>query len=750
MPTHTHRPHLLALSLLAAPLGAHGQASTTLPTVEVVDTTPLPGLGIERDRIPANVQQLKGDALTGHGALNPVDAMQRTLPGLHINNLQNNPYQADINYRGFTVSPLLGTPQGLSVFVDGVRVNEGFGDVVNWDLIPQSAIADLTVSPGSNPLFGLNTLGGAMSLTTKDGRRHPGTTAEASTGSFGRTRLGLNHGGSTPTLSWFLAAERMDENGWRDYSPSEVGQLFGKFGWQGEASRLTLTASHAETDLTGNGLLPESMYAADRNAVFTHPDNTRNRLQQLALTGEHWLGDADQLGASVYWRKVGTRTLNGDGNDEYDNAPDPSGVLNRTRTDQIALGGGLQWTRYGERHQLTLGASHDRSRAAFRQSEQEGSLTATRGVSPEEDEELANHLDGRTRTTSLFVSDTVALTPTLHLSASARYNHTRVINVDRLDPTPPNLDGDFTYERVNPALGLSWQLRPTLTLYGGYNEGNRAPTPIELGCADPANPCTLPNALAADPYLAQVVSRTVEFGVRGMADNRTRWSAGVFRSTNTNDILFVGTSTSAGYFTNFGKTRRQGLELAASRRHGAVDWQLSYTWLDATFQDRACLVAENNSSAEADPSCGDDQIRVSPGDRLPLQPRHSLKLGLDWHASDALRVGANLQAFSGQTLRGNENGQHVASSSLTGQGRIGGYAVINLDADYALGKGLTLVGRIDNLFDKRYASGGALAENPFDAAGQFQSDEDDWVGAQFIAPGAPRAVWIGLRYHFDG
>jgi outer membrane receptor protein involved in Fe transport len=735
----TMTPHAplsrLVLATLLASIGANAHAESTLSTVEVIETTPLPGIGIERDRVPANVQRIEAPATAP-----VVGAMTRELNGVSVNENQGNPYQADLNFRGFTASPLLGTPQGLSVYVDGIRVNEGFGDVVNWDLIPQSALQDVTIVPGSNPLFGLNTLGGALSMRTKDGRSNPGLQFEASGGSFGRTTTSLTHGGSNDTLDWFFAAESFDENGWRERSPSDVKQLFGKFGWRGEMSDVSVSLNYADTDLVGNGLLPDSMYRQDRKSVFNYPDQTRNRLKQIAVTANHWLGEEDQLTARIYWRNVHTRTLNGDSNDEYTGPADPTGAINRTGTDQYALGLTAQWTHFADKHQLTAGLSHDRSRAGFIQTSQEGEVNASRGVDPTGDIEVENSLDGRTRASSAYLTDTYALSDTVSLSGSARYNRTRVINHDRLTATAPNLEGDFTYQRVNPAVGITWRARPALGLYASYNEGNRAPTPIELGCADPANPCTLPNALKSDPRLDQVVAKTFEVGMRG-GEAALRWNASLFRTTNHDDILFVGTSTSAGYFRNFGKTRRQGLELGLSGSHGAFEWRADYTWLQASFQSSACLLAEANSSAGDDARCGADEIRVSSGDRLPGLPRHNLKLGLDWKPMDALRLGTNLQAYSSQLVRGNENGKDD-------NGSIGGYAIVNVDADWQFAKGWTLFGRIDNLFDRRYASAGALAENPFGANGQFQTDTNDWSDERFVAPGAPRAAWLGLRYRF--
>ena len=719
-----------ASALLLMPAAVFAQSEPTLSTVEVIETTPLPGIGVAREHVPANVQRVRD---TGDAPV--VSGMNSRLNGVTINEVQGNPYQADVNFRGFSASPLLGTPQGLSVFVDGIRVNEGFGDVVNWDLIPQSALQEITVIPGSNPVFGLNTLGGAVSLRTKDGRSNPGTELEVSGGSFGRWTVGLAHGGSNDTYDWFVAADSFDEEGWRDHSPSDVKQLFGKLGWRGERSDLSVSLNYADTDLIGNGLLPDSMYRDDRNSIFTHPDQTRNRLQQIALTGNHWLNDDNQLTARTYWRNVRTRTLNGDGNDDYENPGDPSGVLNRTATDQYALGLLGQWTHYADAHQLTVGASHDRTRAGFIQTAQEGELTADRGVDTDEEIELENSLYGRTRTTSLYVTDTYALTQAVALTGSARYNRTEVINKDR---NGDELNGDFTFHRLNPSIGATWQISKAVGVYASYSQGNRAPTPIELGCANKDKPCTLPNALASDPPLDQVIARTFEFGIRGSQGKALNWNAALFRTTNHDDILFVGTSTSAGYFTNFGKTRRQGIELDLSGEHGAFDWSAGYTWLHATFRSNACLLAESNSSAGSDGRCGDDEIRVSSGDRLPALPRHSLKLALNWKPVDTLRVGTHMQAYSKQLLRGNENGKDD-------NGEIGGYAIFNVDADWQFTKGWHLFGRIDNLFDRRYETAGALAENIFDANGQFLDDEDDWEDERFVAPGAPRAAWIGLR-----
>ena len=751
------RPTLLSLAIAALIPGfAHSQTQLDLGSSEVIATTPLPGIGLPSDQVPANVQTLDAGQLRNGGGQSLAEKLQRGLPSVNLNETQGNPYQADLNYRGFTASPLLGTAQGLSVFLDGVRVNEAFGDVVHWDLIPQAAIARVALVPGSNPLYGLNTLGGALALETKRGDTHPGGTAQVYSGSFGRYGGSVEQGGQHENFSWYVAAEGMDEDGWRDHSPSEVGQVFGKFAWTTDTTDLALSVAHADNELIGNGLIPESLYGQEHNSIFTYPDQTENRSHLIALSGSHWLSDSERLSGTVYLRRTRTATLNGDGNDEYedeyedwaDNAfpaggRPASGVLNRTRTNQRAYGLALQWARYAGAHQFALGLSHDNTRASFHQSEQAGELTDERGIWANDDEEPVNSLLGRTRTTSVYATDTWSLADSLQLTGSLRYNRTRVLNSDRMGD---DLNGDFTYRKLNPALGFAWHVRPSMTLYGGLTQGNRAPTPIELGCADPKNPCSLPNAMAADPFLEQVVTRTLEFGARGQLAGGTTWNLTAFRSINHDDLLFVGTGGSKGYFTNFGRTRRQGVELGFAGAQGPVDWRVDYTFLHATFQSSACILAENNST-EGTAGCPGDEIRVSPGDFLPGLPKHNLKVGLDWNLSDRLRVGTTVLGYSDQYVRGNENNRHHADEEFEGSGKLPGYMVVNLTADYRFARDWTLFAQVDNLFDKGYATSGALAENPFVGVDNaFETDPDEWRHEQFIAPGAPRAGWLGVRY----
>lgn len=747
----SHRRPLPSLRPLAVLLGTacvpmYAFAETASPKVEVIGTSPVPGLEQARDEIPSNVQTVRKSALRDTGSGGMTELFASEVPSVSVNEIQGNPFQADVNYRGFTASPLLGTPQGLSVYQDGVRVNEPFGDVVNWDLIPRNAIASINLVPGSNPLFGLNTLGGALAIRTKNGFDDKGTGVEAYTGSFGRHAATFEHGGNDGSLGWYVTATRFREDGWRDASPSDVNQFFGKLSHRSSRHELDLNLTRVTSDLIGNGLTPRSFYQSNRDSIFTAPDNTKNHMFLLSANAGYWLDDTHKLSGTLYLRRNNVRTLNGDVNDEFAAPGDEEAVLNRTRTHQSGHGFSLQWAQIMDSHQYAAGTTYDRSSTRFRQTEQDAEFDAARSVTgdPAEDQELGVAIHGRTTTWSVFGTGTWRPIDRATLSLAGRYNHTRVQTSDLLHAVgdPESLHADYTYVKINPSLGATYALTPSLTLYTNLQQGNRAPSPVELGCSNPVVPCKLPNAMQSDPKLDQVVTRSFELGVRGKAD-AIRWNASAFTADNRDDILFVASNIiGQGYFKNFGKTRRSGIELGAGGDYGRFEWNASYSYVRATFQSADCIVAPDNST-EGIGGCGAEQIRIRSGDRIPNIPAQSFKLGLNWRATDWLELGSTVTTYSGVYVRGNENNKHDED------GKTSGFSVVNLVATAQLGKGWQMFARMNNVFDKRYFTAGQLAENPFTAAGQgFNTNTAGWREETFYAPGAPRAGWIGVRYRF--
>ncbi len=827
--------------LLAAP---SAQAQDAAQRVDVVGVSPVPGLDLPRDQLPAPVQTARAADIERSHAIDLAAFMSRQFGSVHINDMQNNPFQPDVNFRGFTASPLLGAAQGLSVYLDGVRLNQPFGDVVSWDLVPKSAIASITLMPGSNPLFGLNTLGGALAIQTKDGRTHPGSSVQMLAGAHQRRAVEFETGGSQADaplgdISWFVTGNRFHDNGWRSVSPSDVSQLFGKFDSRLGSGQIGLTVALADNTLNGNGLQEQRLLARDYRSVYTQPDTTQNRSLLLNLAGNQVFNDDWSVAGQVYWRRIHSANHNGDINENAldqpvyqpdaaeraalvaagysaapvsgenaGNTPFPkwrclanallravpgetcNGVLNQSRSAQTNLGlaaqlsGQARWA--GWRHQVVAGAAVDWSRVQFNQGSELGYLNPDHGITGVGafgDAVTGGTLAGapydtrvdlaaRTRTWSLFASDTVALDARTHLTLSGRYNRTAVHNRDAINPGGGmgSLDGEHRFSRLNPAIGLTFAASPAVTTYAGFNQGSRAPSAIELGCADPANPCKLPNAMAGDPPLKQVVTRTLEAGLRGAAGagpaGAARWNIGLFRADNHDDILFVADNAAGyGYFKNFGQTRRQGLEAGFSLPLPGADEGLAaatvganYTWLDATYRSHERLGGAGNSSNDQ-ASAGlpglDGQIEVRPGDRLPLIPRHLLKLFADLPLGPAWSVGADITALAGALARGNENNAHQPDSTYyLGPGRSAGYAVINLNSDWRASPALTLFLQINNLLDRRYNSAAQLGATGFDGNGRFMAQPlpananggRPLLHSTFFAPGAPRTFWLGLRY----
>lgn len=810
---------LLAILSVYMPqaLAENDANAITIRPVDVVSATPLPSVGVPIEHIPANVQTLKADDLDRTQALDLSEYMNRNMSGVYVNDIQNNPLQPDVNYRGFTASPLLGTPQGLSVYLDGVRLNQAFGDVVSWDLIPKNAIYGMQLMPGSNPLFGLNTLGGALSIQTKDGRNSPAGAMQFTYGSGARKLGEFEYGGSQDSLDWFVAGSLLDENGWRDKSESNAQQLFGKLGWQGEKTNLKLSYAFADTDLNGNGLVPESFAKRKYDSVYTYPDNTQNRSNFLNLELSHFFTNDVVLSGNTYYRNIRTKTYNGDINDEslpefvggqgqnVVNNPISTpytvannfarcraafvpggeagerctGIINRTETEQnnVGLFGQVSVTNklFDKDNTYTVGAGVDYTRIRFNQTAEFGAIDPNRGVvgfgvfanqanAFEIDGELDDRsakLKGTTTTWSMFGTDTLALQDNLHLTLSARYNHTRIKNKDQQMHLEYNgaggftgnidedasLDGNHTFTRINPAVGLTFNPTKTLNTYVGYNEGSRAPTSVELSCANENAPCSLPNSFAGDPPLKQVVTKTWEAGLRGKAFNNVTWNAGVFSSRNVDDILFVTANASQGFFKNFGETRRRGVESGLAVDLGALSLGGNYTFIDATYQSSETVLGAANSSQDADHS-----IQIKSGDRIPLVPRNILKLFADYKVTDKFSIGASSFTASESYLRGNDNNDQTAGGRYLGDGKIGGYTIFNLTSAYRVHPEWLLFARVNNVFDREYYTAGQLGQNAFNAAGTLNvvNRRTTTVGEDFVAPGAPLSAWIGVRYEFGG
>ncbi|MDO9104432.1 MAG: TonB-dependent receptor [Methylovulum sp.] len=760
---------LLSLSAASLSAASEERQTITMDAVEIIGVTPVQGGGVAADKIPAAVQTVTSAQLGSSQSISLADYINRYLGSVHINEAQNNPLQPDVYYRGFVASPLMGMPQGLSVYVNGVRFNEPFGDSVNWDLIPPGAIDSTTLHGGSNPVYGLNSLGGAIAIKTKTGFSAPGHQLEVYGGSFDRHSEEITSGGNNGSWGYFVDLRSFDEQGWRDFSPSSAKQALGTLSWQGDRGGLDLTVATNDNDLRGNGASPVQLLAQNRNAVFTHPDQTITRLLFTELAGNYALSDTIELSGNMYYRQNRMHSFNGDNSDygecSFDDAllcdgedamvidvqgnevgfnDSVDGATNNISTTQMYTRGGTVQATFAQdwfahENSLTVGSSYDNADVHFGSDTELAALTEDRGTVGSgvfvDESKVRLHTHGET--VGVFITDSFSITDRLTATIAGRYNHVDLALTDKYINDPDkNLNGRHVFERFNPSAGLTYQVNPNVTVYGSYSESSRAPTAMELSCADPEAPCKLPNSFVADPPLKQVVANTFETGFKGhlthlIARGDGQWNLGYFHTTNNNDIIFRRDFSSnlnnQGYFSNVGQTVRHGLEAGASVTYPQVfssidDWHFStnYTYLDATFLD---------SFGVQNPFDEDQILAVKQGDRIPGIPEHLFKWSVGVDLWRQVSLGVNGLYNGDQYFRGDE-----ANVSAP----LDGYWLLNATAEYKINKHFAVFGKLDNVFNNNYSSFGVYG-NASEVLG------DAFNNGRFISPGAPRAGWIGVR-----
>lgn len=731
-----------------------------LAEVVIVASTPLHGAELPEAGVAGSVQRVDGEHIHATRGATLADVLEQNLAGVTLNEAQGSPFMPDLNYRGFTSSPLLGLPQGLALYQNGTRLNEPFGDTIAWDLIPDFAIDEATLISGLNPTYGLNALGGALSLRMKNGFSFEGARASALGGSFGRWRGSLEAGLSRDGWAAYAGGDALRDAGYRDHSPAAARRLYADVRRRGAHHELALNASLANSALTGNGPAPLELLAERLQAVFTYPDETQTAFALVTAEAGWSLSRALELSATAFLRGSARHTRNGDAA-ELEPCEDEPGVLcseedeapvfgasgspipasagggaavNVTRTRSLSTGATLQ---LASRHalgthdnRLALGVSAARASSRFQQRSEVGSFTADRGVDGSgffRGDAGVVALRASSTQLGVYGSDTLALLPELFLTASARFDW---VDLRLRDPDVEALNADHRFSRLNPAFGLAYAPRAALTLYASYAEASRAPTAAELSCADPDAPCRLPNAFLSDPPLDPVVTRSVELGARSRhdidADAALSASLAAFVARSQQDILFVaGSRVGTGYFRNAGTTQRAGLEATLSARLGQLEAYLRYQLLRATFESSLLLPGANHPAATETPA--GDVIPVEPGDRIPGLPMHSARFGADLEAIEGLGVGAWVNLSSSQHYRGDE-------ANLLPPLR--GYATLHARGSYQLSRRALVFVRLDNLLNADFSTFGLLGE-----ADEVIPGADD---PRYASAGLPRAVWVGL------
>ena len=746
-----------------------------LEEITVIGTA-ITGRSLNLDALPYAAQRFTADELSDRTFFSAVDLLENRAASVSTNAAQNNRLQPDLQYRGFTASPLLGLSQGLAVYQNGVRVNEAFGDTVNWDLLPASSMAQLDLIGGSNPVYGLNTIGGALTITTQTGFSAEGGDISYTAGDFSTRDYTALYGANNGAWGFFIAVDAMEEDGWRDFSESDANTVYSALSWRGERSELDLFVNYGDSNLKGNGSVPLDLLNQRRSAVFTHPDQTENSLRMGSLSLRHQFDEGLKLSANVFYRDLETFTFNGDGaeyeecgeddegdldagkledlDDDDEDHPfegylcnedgevvtdkdgmlveeDFNGINNRSRRLQESHGFTVQIqgeTDFGTmNHQYLIGIDYFRGKTQFDSNVEFSQLTATRGttLTGRYDQEGNTNLNTEIETWSVFLSDYLTLTDAIGLSLSARYNTTHSVGVD---PTGqrPELAGDHTFDNVNLGAGVLWQINAQTSVYANLQTSTRTPTPVELACSHPDAPCTLPNTFLADPPLDEVTSVSTELGIRGSNHWLQRYRLGGFLIRADDDIVFQttgGVSSNQGFFQNAADTQRLGLELELAGGGERWSWYLNYTRMDATYESAFFASSPNN------PASVNDKLLVRSGSHIPLLPHNNLKMGASFQLLEATRVGLDYRYQEGVHLRGDEANVDAKTDA---------WQVVDLYARTTVGDHVYIEARLDNAFDTQYETFGLYGE-----ADEVLPEVSDDSG-RFLGPAMPRIWWLTL------
>jgi outer membrane receptor protein involved in Fe transport len=627
----------------------------------------------------------------------------------------------------------------------------------------------------NNPAFGLNALGGAINITMKNGFNYHGAEIDTMGGSYGRIQSSAQWGKQYDNFAVYGAVEGVHDDGFRNFSPSDVRRFYGDIGYKNENSEFHLNMGVAENKFGATATAPIELLDQFWGATYTTPQITENRVGYLNLLGKveatpSWtiegtahvrLFDQHVLDANTTGTQPctadptllcfgnGVAPANGLNGVQLANPFPPDAVLgeiDRNNTHSTTTGVALQATNsdqlFGHTNKFVVGASLDSSVTHFTASAELGTIAPNfvvtgsgifLGQSGSPVSIGPVDLRATNQYTGLYALDTFDVTNAFTITGGGRFNLANIVLEDQIGTA---LNGNDTFNHFNPLIGGTYKIIPGLTAYAGYSQANRAPTPLELGCADPARPCIIAAFLVSDPPLKQVISQTVEGGFRGSQDlnvGTLGWKFGVFRTDNTDDILAIPSPVlqGFGFFQNVGSTRRQGIEAEVTLKSKVLQFFASYALVDARFLN-ALQVGSNSPFAGAN-----GNVQILPGNVIPAIPRNRVKASIDYSVTDALKIGGDTLLVSSQYFVGDDSNQAP---------KLPGYAVFNLHASYQIDKTFQIYGRVDNILDNRYATYGTFFDTG--AIPNFANGGTPFADPRSLSPARPRALYAGLKASF--
>jgi outer membrane receptor protein involved in Fe transport len=715
---------------------AHGQVRDTtardttafeLPPIEVVgsirpDAGPTVGSGV-----PARVTTLGAEDVDAYEPRVLSDAT-RQVAGFSTYDDLGSPYKLNISSRGFYSSPVVGLPQGVAVFLDGIRMNEPEASQINFDLLPMDHIQRIEVLSGNGSLLGRNALGGAINLVTARGTGPTRANFEASGGSFGMFRGEANLSGLTPGgLDWYAGGNYNREDGWREVTGAEEYSGFVSAGKLGQTSGIRFQGLYANSYAETAGSLPETIFTTSPDSNLSANDYEDLWQFQGAVQGYRQLG-AGKASGTVYFRRHRAERFNA-------NQPDDPDVFGISYNSTFGFTGDYRWaTLLSDNLALNLRGGVD------------GSISRVRidifadSVKFGGDRSLTTQVRSPLWDVAPFLMADLTTGPAT-FSAGARYDYVRIPFENLLDPTADTVG---VYEQFNPRLGVSVEVAAGVSVFASWGKSFRSPAVIENACADPESPCPLPFALGDDPPLDPVKATTVEAGFRYASSNLVL-DGSVYHMNVRNDIFLTPFGeeepeggTIDGFFINLDETRRVGVEFGTAYRFAAGhSVYLNYAFTRATFQSEAEIFSIRSLEGEE----GEEEPVINPfptdnevvaGDRLPLVPDHVLKGGATARIGRYFYVGADARYTGKQYLRGDEG-------NVTSQ--LDDYVVTDARVGVEFDR-WEVSGVVTNVFQNRYAIFGTFNVNQGNPAGPTVE--------RFLGPGSERMFRLIVRTSIGG
>jgi outer membrane receptor protein involved in Fe transport len=691
--------HLLRPLTLLAALGALGAGTAAaqvpdstakdsvyvLPPIEVVGSiqpfaSPAVGSGV-----PARVTIIGGAEIDATEPRILSDVLQ-TQAGFSGYDDLGTPYKLNLSSRGFFASPVVGLPQGIAVFLDGVRQNEPDAAQVNFDLLPLEHVKRIELLSGNGSLLGRNALGGAVNLVTRRGEGPLNGEIEVMGGTFGAFSTEASLGATTAGgVDWYAGGGYNREDGWRQVTGATQYNGFVNLGKSWNSGGLRFQAYGAESDVQTAGSLPESVVEVKPDSNLSANDFEDLNSIQVALLGYRKFGSG-QGSFNFFYRRHNADRFNA--NQATD--PDTYGesrnrVFGGTLDYRMAtMAGGLPLG-------LRFGADGSTSSTAVRLFADSVKFGGERALTTDVESPVSD--------LAVFALADLQVGPAT-LSGGLRYDYVRGPFRNLLDPTR---DTTQTWARLNPRIGADVNLGSGVSVFGSWGTAFRAPSVIEVACADPEEPCPLPFALGDDPPIDAVVASTFELGARYVTGS-WYFTASAYRSNVSDDIFLFPYeeeegepqgSTIDGYFANIDRTRRQGVELTGRYAFGPGHTAYAnYAWTEATFQSTAEIFSLREEEE------GVENV-AEPGDRFPLVPQHQIKAGVNLRFPVGLRAGADVRWIGEQYLRGDEaNDTEPLASYFVADARVG----------WEVGP-WEIVGVVTNLLQNRYATFGTFNIN---------------------------------------